>query len=77
VLLTRDPKHAEEKNNAANDRGPNAACGPSTCLHYVPVIRVYHAAGNVIERTSTRASSKIDGRLNLLLRRIDRDFRNA
>jgi hypothetical protein len=48
VLLTREPKHFEKKNNAANDRGPNAACGSSTDLHHA-VIRVYDDTGNVIE----------------------------
>jgi hypothetical protein len=27
VLLTREPKHVEKKNNPANDRGANAAWG--------------------------------------------------
>jgi hypothetical protein len=48
VLLTRESKHAEKKNNAADDRGPNAACGSSKSLHRA-VIRVYDEAGNVIE----------------------------
>src|SRR4030095_4108447 len=41
------------------------------------VIRVYDETGNVIETHEHAAISKIDGRLNLLLRRIDRDFRRA
>jgi hypothetical protein len=41
------------------------------------VIRVYDDAGNVIETHEQRRVSKTDGRLNLLLWRIDRDFRYA
>ena len=44
--LTREPKHLE--NDGADDRGPNAACGSSTSSHHA-MIRVYDAAGNVIE----------------------------
>ena len=42
---------------------------------YHAVICVYDAAGNVIETHEQRRVSKMDGRLNLLLWRIDRDFR--
>jgi hypothetical protein len=42
-----------------------------------PVTRVYDAAGNVIEMHEQRRVSKTDGRLNLLLWRIDRDFRHT
>jgi hypothetical protein len=57
ALLTREPKHVEKKNNAANDQGPNAACGSSTSLHYA-VIRVHDSAGNVIETQEHKGDFK-------------------
>jgi len=48
VLLTGKPRNVGVKNNAANNRWSNAVFAPSTSSHNAG-IRVYDAAGNVIE----------------------------
>ena len=57
MLLTREPKQVEKKNNATDDRQPNAASGSSTSL-YRAVIRVYDDAGNVIETHEQKGEFK-------------------